>query len=135
MMSENYKDIAIKATLATRPDTTPLCFGCINYTTFFDDGNTREVRCKLNGSQSGIFMEVWYRVDEAAGRSIPQYTCDGYGKPKIQGEVDRYPLRRWDDRGVDTNASDMEGKLKTELSMKERFQDQPIYRKRKDRRR
>jgi len=97
---------------------TPLCLGCINYIVFFDDGSTREVRCRKNGSQSGTFMNVFTEAQ-----------CDEYGKPKIQGEADRYPARVWKERGVDTYASDIDGRQKTELTMKERFRDQPIFRK------
>jgi len=38
---------------------TPLCLNCVNYMVLYKSGTTRETRCRLNGSQSGTFMNVF----------------------------------------------------------------------------
>lgn len=93
-----------------------LCLGCRHYTKVFDDGTTREQRCELNGAQSGTFMEVFAEGD-----------CDNYGRPRVQYDDDRYPLRRDDAKGINTKSADYDGKQQETLTWKEQMRDQPLY--------
>ena len=94
-----------------------LCLGCKYFTKLFDDGTVHEARCFLDGGQSGTFMQVTVESD-----------CDSYDVPKINRDIDKYPIRRHDGKRVHTLVGEPE-KPPIQSTAKRQMRDQPMYRR------